>query len=45
MNFKRPNNKRFGKKKARAFAMRQWTRQTHRRDILIEHLKKEKNLD
>jgi hypothetical protein len=45
MNFKRKNNKQFGKKKARAFQLKQWSRQTHRRDVIIEEIKKTEKLD
>jgi hypothetical protein len=42
MNFKKPNNKRFGKKKARAFELRQWRRKSHKSNKIIEEIKKEK---
>jgi hypothetical protein len=45
MNFKKKNNKRFGKKKARAYQLKQWSRQTHKRDVLIEHIKKTEKLN
>lgn len=44
MNFKKKNNKRFGKKKARAYQLKQWSRQTHRRDVVIEEIKKTEKL-
>ena len=42
MNYKKKNNKQFGKKKKRAEIMYGWTKGAHRSIKVLEQIKKEK---